>query len=56
MIVDRRAAIEKAMEIALPGDTILLAGKGHEKCIITGHEKLPWDEFHEAQAAIRRLG
>ena len=29
-IVDRRAAIARAVEIAAPGDTILIAGKGHE--------------------------
>ncbi len=29
-IVDRREAIERAISIAKPGDTILIAGKGHE--------------------------
>ncbi|MCL1859861.1 MAG: UDP-N-acetylmuramoyl-L-alanyl-D-glutamate--2,6-diaminopimelate ligase [Oscillospiraceae bacterium] len=32
-IIDRREAIEYAMDIAQPGDVILLAGKGHEDYI-----------------------
>jgi UDP-N-acetylmuramoyl-L-alanyl-D-glutamate--2,6-diaminopimelate ligase len=28
--VDRRIAIEKAIESAAPGDVVLIAGKGHE--------------------------
>ena len=30
--------------LARPGDTVLLAGKGHEQCIFVGDEKLPWDD------------
>jgi UDP-N-acetylmuramoyl-L-alanyl-D-glutamate--2,6-diaminopimelate ligase len=29
-IEDRRAAIATALEMAKPGDTVLIAGKGHE--------------------------
>ena len=29
---------------AAPGDTILLAGKGHETYQVVGTEKLPFDE------------
>jgi len=46
---DRRDAIELALELAGPGDCVLLAGKGHEASIIWGREKQPWDE-----AAIAR--
>ncbi len=49
---DRREAIGTAVRLARPGDTILLAGKGHESCIIVGTEKTPWDEEGEARAAI----
>jgi UDP-N-acetylmuramoyl-L-alanyl-D-glutamate--2,6-diaminopimelate ligase len=43
-IEDRRAAIDRALELAGPGDVVLLAGKGHETCQIRGTESLPFDE------------
>jgi UDP-N-acetylmuramoyl-L-alanyl-D-glutamate--2,6-diaminopimelate ligase len=43
-VCDRRAAIARAIEIAEPGDTILLAGKGHETYQVVGTEKHPFDE------------
>ncbi len=41
---DRRAAIRLALEQAGEGDTVLLAGKGHEDYQIIGREKIPFDE------------
>lgn len=41
---DRRTAIRLAFERAGPGDTILLAGKGHEQSIILNGHSEPWDE------------
>jgi UDP-N-acetylmuramoyl-L-alanyl-D-glutamate--2,6-diaminopimelate ligase len=55
IILDRRAAIRRAIEMALPGDTVLLAGKGHEHSMITAAGREPWDERAEAEAAIREL-
>jgi UDP-N-acetylmuramoyl-L-alanyl-D-glutamate--2,6-diaminopimelate ligase len=43
-IADRRAAIARALEIARPGDLVLLAGKGHETYQLVGTEKRPFDE------------
>jgi len=44
-IVDRRAAIERAIKMANPRrDLILLAGKGHEDYQVRGTEKFPFDE------------
>jgi UDP-N-acetylmuramoyl-L-alanyl-D-glutamate--2,6-diaminopimelate ligase len=43
-IEGRRAAIVRALSIAAPGDTVLLAGKGHEDYQVLGTEKLPFDE------------
>jgi UDP-N-acetylmuramoyl-L-alanyl-D-glutamate--2,6-diaminopimelate ligase len=43
-IADRREAIRAALEAARPGDTVLLAGKGHETYQVVGHEYLPFDE------------
>lgn len=52
---DRREAIEMAMRLARPSDVVLLAGKGHESCIIMGTERLPWNEEDEARRAIAAL-
>jgi UDP-N-acetylmuramoyl-L-alanyl-D-glutamate--2,6-diaminopimelate ligase len=43
-IADRREAIRTALDTALPGDTLLLAGKGHETYQVIGTEYLPFDE------------
>lgn len=51
-IDDRRKAIQHAVLNAKPGDTVLLAGKGHESTLERGEEALPWDELAEARQAI----
>ena len=43
-IVDRREAIHRALDAAAPGDTVLLAGKGHETVQVVGSVKRPFDE------------
>ena len=43
-IVDRCEAIHHAMDAAVPGDTVLLAGKGHEMYQVVGTEKRPFNE------------
>jgi UDP-N-acetylmuramoyl-L-alanyl-D-glutamate--2,6-diaminopimelate ligase len=53
VVIDRRAAIRRAIEIAREGDTVLLAGKGHERSMRTAKGSEPWDERAEAEAAIR---
>lgn len=52
---DRRAAIRLAVSLAKPGDTVLLAGKGHERTLERGLEVLPWDENAEARAILQSL-
>ena len=42
--LDRQAAIAAALRIAKEGDTVLLAGKGHETYQVIGTEKVPFDE------------
>lgn len=44
-IVDRRKAIERAVEIASEGDVILIAGKGHEEYQIINGEKNPFNDL-----------
>jgi UDP-N-acetylmuramoyl-L-alanyl-D-glutamate--2,6-diaminopimelate ligase len=56
VIGDRRDAIGRAIGLAGPGDTVLLAGKGHEASIFYGTEKRPWDEAGAARAALRNAG
>jgi UDP-N-acetylmuramoyl-L-alanyl-D-glutamate--2,6-diaminopimelate ligase len=51
---DRRVAIGMAIIQAQPGDTVLIAGKGHEDYQILGTEKVHFDDREEAEAALRR--
>jgi UDP-N-acetylmuramoyl-L-alanyl-D-glutamate--2,6-diaminopimelate ligase len=53
VVPDRTEAIDFAIAHAASGDTVLLAGKGHESTLIVGTESLPWDERAVAEAAIR---
>ena len=55
-IADRREAIARACGMARPGDTVVLAGKGHENTIIYADRTIPWDEAAEARRALTRLG
>lgn len=43
-ISDRREAIRRALDLARPGDLVLLAGKGHERYQVVGRDRLPLDE------------
>ena len=43
-ITDRSEAIAYALKIAEKGDTILLAGKGHETYQVIGKERVHYDE------------
>ncbi len=53
-IVDRRAAIEKAIRDARSGDLVVIAGKGHEKYQVIGHRSLPFDDVEVARASLAR--
>ncbi|MGH2517171.1 MAG: UDP-N-acetylmuramoyl-L-alanyl-D-glutamate--2,6-diaminopimelate ligase [Ktedonobacterales bacterium] len=55
-IVGRRAGIARAFALAGAGDTVLLAGKGHEQSIFIGREKLPWDDRRVAREELAALG
>jgi UDP-N-acetylmuramoyl-L-alanyl-D-glutamate--2,6-diaminopimelate ligase len=51
-ITDRRAAIAEAIAGLQPGDTLLIAGKGHETYQIIGREKHPFNDVEEVQNAV----
>lgn len=51
-IVDREAAIRHAIQIAAPGDIVLIAGKGHEKYQEFAGGKVPFDDVAVAGKAI----
>jgi UDP-N-acetylmuramoyl-L-alanyl-D-glutamate--2,6-diaminopimelate ligase len=55
-IADRTQAIATAFTQAQAGDTVLLAGKGHEQSIFIGREKLPWDDRKVAREQLRIVG
>jgi UDP-N-acetylmuramoyl-L-alanyl-D-glutamate--2,6-diaminopimelate ligase/murE/murF fusion protein len=52
---DRRQAILLAIQASSPGDTIVIAGKGHEDYQIMGHHKIPFDDRIEACNALATL-
>ncbi len=55
-IADRRLAIRHALAMAERGDTVLLAGKGHETYQIVGREKRPFDERVVVRDCLAELG
>jgi UDP-N-acetylmuramoyl-L-alanyl-D-glutamate--2,6-diaminopimelate ligase len=54
---DRADAIELVIGLAAPGDVVVVAGKGHEREIEIGSQRVPFDDrHHAAAAAARRYG
>ncbi len=51
-ITDRSDAIREAMKIAKKGDTVLLAGKGHETYQVIGTERVHYDEREVIKDAL----
>jgi UDP-N-acetylmuramoyl-L-alanyl-D-glutamate--2,6-diaminopimelate ligase len=49
IIPDRPTAIRFLLQHARPGDTVLLAGKGHERYLARDTGEIPWDEVAEAR-------
>jgi UDP-N-acetylmuramoyl-L-alanyl-D-glutamate--2,6-diaminopimelate ligase len=53
--LDRRRAIERALESARAGDVVVIAGKGHEQGQEIAGSKLPFDDREVARDALRAL-
>jgi UDP-N-acetylmuramoyl-L-alanyl-D-glutamate--2,6-diaminopimelate ligase len=49
---DRAAAIRTAIAAAQPGDTVLIAGKGHETYQIVGSRRVHFDDAEIARASL----
>jgi UDP-N-acetylmuramoyl-L-alanyl-D-glutamate--2,6-diaminopimelate ligase len=52
---DRRAAIERAVAAAAPGDAVVIAGKGHERYQEFADRTIEFDDRDEARRALRSL-
>lgn len=50
--LDRRRAIHRAIAMAVAGDVVVVAGKGHEPYQIVGERTLSFDDRAEARAAL----
>lgn len=51
---DRQEAIARAIDLAQPGDIVVLAGKGHETVQIVGDRRLPFDDRDVARRLLRQ--
>ena len=52
MIVDRKEAIKRAIEIAEKGDSVIIAGKGHENYQILGDKTIHFDDAEVAKEIL----
>lgn len=52
---DRAEAILRAVDALLPGDALLIAGKGHESGQIVGTDIYPFDDVEQASVAVAAL-
>jgi len=52
VVPDRREAIRRALELARPGDVVLLAGKGHERTQTIAGRVLEFDDRRVAQECL----
>ena len=52
-IGDRRKAIGEAVSMLQPGDTLIVAGKGHEEGQTIGAETFPFSDHEEVRRALR---
>jgi UDP-N-acetylmuramoyl-L-alanyl-D-glutamate--2,6-diaminopimelate ligase len=56
VVEDRWRAIHEAIGLARAGDTVVIAGKGHETYQIIGTKRFPFDDRQVARQALQALG
>jgi len=54
VVPHRRQAIECALDLAQPGDVVVLAGKGHESHVWAGPHSYPCNDAEVARAILRQ--
>lgn len=52
-IAERAVAITFAVNMAQPGDLVIVTGKGHEQSMCYGTEEYPWSDHEAMRAALR---
>ena len=55
VVADRAEAILRAVDCLQAGDTLLIAGKGHESGQVVGNYTLPFDDVEQASIAVAAL-
>jgi UDP-N-acetylmuramoyl-L-alanyl-D-glutamate--2,6-diaminopimelate ligase len=56
VVTDRRLAIAQALAMAVDEDSVLLAGKGHEREVHLGDTEYPCDDRDVSCAVLRKMG
>jgi UDP-N-acetylmuramoyl-L-alanyl-D-glutamate--2,6-diaminopimelate ligase len=55
IVLDRFQAIDQALNLAVPGDVVLIAGKGHEDYQDIGVKRLPFDDRAVSRQILREM-
>ena len=53
-IGDRTEAIQFAVDLARPGDLVIVTGKAHEKSMCFGTTEYPWSDHEAVEKALAR--
>jgi UDP-N-acetylmuramoyl-L-alanyl-D-glutamate--2,6-diaminopimelate ligase len=52
LVPDRQEAIQRAVDVAAPGDLVVITGKGHEQSMCFGTVEYPWSDHAAAAKAL----
>ena len=55
VILDRRQAIRAALDVAGPGDSVIITGMGAQPWIVIDGKKIPWDDRQVVREELARL-